>query len=150
MEVEDARSSACLAICEVGKALHRGQPAPCPAQWLRRQHDEAGQSIDRRTRCAARTRRCWILAPVTCLHFALQAAIRSEADLLALLPPEPRANSRSQRAVAMSALPRRTDVVSAVEYVRKVPKNRRLATRRDSETRINSHFQPPPSASFGL
>ena len=26
-EVEDARSSAFMAICEVGKALHRGQPA---------------------------------------------------------------------------------------------------------------------------
>jgi hypothetical protein len=26
LEVEDARSSAFLAICEVGKALHRGQP----------------------------------------------------------------------------------------------------------------------------
>ena len=27
MEVEDARSSAFMAICEVGKALHRRQPA---------------------------------------------------------------------------------------------------------------------------
>jgi hypothetical protein len=27
MEVEDARASAFLAICEVGKALHRGRPA---------------------------------------------------------------------------------------------------------------------------
>jgi hypothetical protein len=27
LEVEDARSSAFIAICEVGKALHRGQPA---------------------------------------------------------------------------------------------------------------------------
>ena len=27
MEVEDARASAFLAICEVGKALHRKQPA---------------------------------------------------------------------------------------------------------------------------
>jgi hypothetical protein len=27
LEVADARSSAFLAICEVGKALHRGQPA---------------------------------------------------------------------------------------------------------------------------
>ena len=27
MEVADARSSAFMAICEVGKALHRGQPA---------------------------------------------------------------------------------------------------------------------------
>jgi hypothetical protein len=27
MEVEDARATAFLAICEVGKALHRGQPA---------------------------------------------------------------------------------------------------------------------------
>lgn len=27
MEVEEARSSAFMAICEVGKALHRGQPA---------------------------------------------------------------------------------------------------------------------------
>jgi len=26
LEVEDARASAFLAICEVGKALHRGQP----------------------------------------------------------------------------------------------------------------------------
>ena len=26
LEVEEARSSAFLAICEVGKALHRGQP----------------------------------------------------------------------------------------------------------------------------
>lgn len=27
LETEEARSSAFLAICEVGKALHRGQPA---------------------------------------------------------------------------------------------------------------------------
>jgi hypothetical protein len=27
LEVEEARSSAFLAICEVGKALHRGQPS---------------------------------------------------------------------------------------------------------------------------
>ena len=27
LEVEEARSAAFLAICEVGKALHRGQPA---------------------------------------------------------------------------------------------------------------------------
>ncbi|WP_291686102.1 hypothetical protein [Bradyrhizobium sp.] len=27
LEVEEARSSAFMAICEVGKALHRGQPA---------------------------------------------------------------------------------------------------------------------------
>jgi hypothetical protein len=27
MEVEEARSNTFLAICEVGKALHRGQPA---------------------------------------------------------------------------------------------------------------------------
>ena len=27
IEVDEARSSAFLAICEVGKALHRGQPA---------------------------------------------------------------------------------------------------------------------------
>jgi hypothetical protein len=27
LEVEEARSSAFIAICEVGKALHRGQPA---------------------------------------------------------------------------------------------------------------------------
>ena len=27
LEVEEARSSAFLAICEVGKALHRGKPA---------------------------------------------------------------------------------------------------------------------------
>ena len=27
LEVEEARASAFLAICEVGKALHRGQPA---------------------------------------------------------------------------------------------------------------------------
>jgi hypothetical protein len=27
LEVEEARSGAFLAICEVGKALHRGQPA---------------------------------------------------------------------------------------------------------------------------
>jgi hypothetical protein len=27
LEIEDARASAFLAICEVGKALHRGQPA---------------------------------------------------------------------------------------------------------------------------
>jgi hypothetical protein len=27
LEVEEARSSAFLAVCEIGKALHRGQPA---------------------------------------------------------------------------------------------------------------------------
>jgi hypothetical protein len=27
LEIEEARSSAFLAICEIGKALHRGQPA---------------------------------------------------------------------------------------------------------------------------
>ncbi len=30
LEVDEARSSAFLAICEVGKALHRGQPASPP------------------------------------------------------------------------------------------------------------------------
>jgi hypothetical protein len=30
VEVDEARSSAFLAICEVGKALHRGQPAEPP------------------------------------------------------------------------------------------------------------------------
>ncbi len=32
LEVEEARSSAFLAICEIGKALHRGQPAD--SLWL--------------------------------------------------------------------------------------------------------------------
>ncbi len=27
LEVEEARSAAFMAICEIGKALHRGQPA---------------------------------------------------------------------------------------------------------------------------
>jgi hypothetical protein len=31
LEVEEARSAAFMAICEVGKALHRGQPAD--GQW---------------------------------------------------------------------------------------------------------------------
>jgi hypothetical protein len=39
---------------------------------------------------------------------ALEAAVRNEADLIELLPPN---------TVAMSALPRRTDVVSAAGYV---------------------------------
>jgi hypothetical protein len=43
---------------------------------------------------------------------ALEAAVRNEADLIELLPPD---------TVAMSALPRRTDVVSAAGYVGKVP-----------------------------
>jgi hypothetical protein len=30
LEVEEARSGAFMAICEVGKALHRGQPADGP------------------------------------------------------------------------------------------------------------------------
>lgn len=30
LEIEEARASAFLAICEVGKALHRGEPAPPP------------------------------------------------------------------------------------------------------------------------
>jgi hypothetical protein len=30
LEIEEARSSAFLAICEVGKALHRGEPAVPP------------------------------------------------------------------------------------------------------------------------
>jgi hypothetical protein len=30
LEAEEARASAFLAICEVGKALHRGQPADGP------------------------------------------------------------------------------------------------------------------------
>ncbi len=30
IEVDEARASAFLAICEVGKALHRGQPASPP------------------------------------------------------------------------------------------------------------------------
>jgi hypothetical protein len=30
LEVEEARASAFLAICEVGKALHRGQPVDGP------------------------------------------------------------------------------------------------------------------------
>ena len=39
---------------------------------------------------------------------ALEAAIRSEADLVELLPPD---------TVTMSALPQRTDVVSAAGHV---------------------------------
>lgn len=43
LEVEDARASAFLAICEVGKALHRGQPTDglyataidATGRWLR-------------------------------------------------------------------------------------------------------------------
>jgi len=30
LEIDEARSSAFMAICEVGKALHRGQPSPPP------------------------------------------------------------------------------------------------------------------------
>lgn len=30
LEIDEARASAFLAICEVGKALHRGQPSPPP------------------------------------------------------------------------------------------------------------------------
>lgn len=30
IEIDEARSSAFLAICEVGKALHRGTPSPAP------------------------------------------------------------------------------------------------------------------------
>lgn len=30
IEIDEARASAFLAICEVGKALHRGQPSPPP------------------------------------------------------------------------------------------------------------------------
>ena len=30
LEIDEARSTAFLAICEVGKALHRGQPASPP------------------------------------------------------------------------------------------------------------------------
>ncbi len=30
LEIDEARSAAFLAICEVGKALHRGQPASPP------------------------------------------------------------------------------------------------------------------------
>jgi hypothetical protein len=30
LEIDEARSTAFLAICEVGKALHRGQPSPPP------------------------------------------------------------------------------------------------------------------------
>jgi hypothetical protein len=39
---------------------------------------------------------------------ALEAAIRSEADLIELLSPD---------SIAMSAIPRRTDVVSPTGYV---------------------------------
>jgi hypothetical protein len=47
---------------------------------------------------------------ITQARAALEAAIRSEPDLLALLPPEPCAKSRLQRAVAMSDLPRGADI----------------------------------------
>ncbi|MDE2378521.1 hypothetical protein [Bradyrhizobium sp.] len=30
IEIDEARASAFLAICEVGKALHRGKPSPPP------------------------------------------------------------------------------------------------------------------------
>lgn len=33
IEIDEARASAFLAICEVGKALHRGKPSPPP--WTR-------------------------------------------------------------------------------------------------------------------
>jgi len=52
---------------------------------------------------------------------ALEAAIRNEADLLALLPPEPSAKSRPQRAVVMSALARGADIGGAAGHVRYGP-----------------------------
>jgi hypothetical protein len=61
--------------------------------------------------------RLWLLAvtpPMRCgrpgprISCSLEAAVRSEADLIELLPPN---------TVAMSALPRRTDVVSVAGYV---------------------------------
>ena len=50
---------------------------------------------------------------------ALEAAVRNEADLLELLPPDPEAKGKPQRlcVVAMSDLPPRTDVVSPTGYV---------------------------------
>jgi len=45
---------------------------------------------------------------LTLARAALRPAIRSESDLIELLSPD---------AVAMSALPRRTDVVSTTSYV---------------------------------
>jgi hypothetical protein len=55
---------------------------------------------------------------LTLARAALQGAIRSEGDLLALLPPEPSTNPRPQRAVAMSALPRKADMGGAAGFVR--------------------------------
>jgi len=55
---------------------------------------------------------------ITQAKAALEAAIRNEVDLLALLPPMPSANSAPQRAVAMSALPRGADIGGAAGHVR--------------------------------
>ena len=52
---------------------------------------------------------------------ALEAAIRSEGDLLVLLDPPARSTPQRARAVDMSALPKRADIVGPADWVRRVP-----------------------------
>ena len=77
-----------------GAQRHGGKPIYWPQDMLRR--------------AAMALRECGSSDIFRLARVALEAAIRSEADLIELLPPD---------TVAMSALPRRTDVVSAAGYV---------------------------------
>jgi len=81
-------------IKAVGETARQGRAIFWPQASLRRAHE---------TMLASRSSDLLTLA-----RAALRPAIRSESDLIELLSPD---------AVAMSALPRRTDVVSTTSYV---------------------------------
>src|SRR5437773_3705767 len=73
---------------------------------------------------------------------ALEAASRNEADLLALLPPEPSAKSRPQRAVVMSALARGADIGGAAGHVRYGPNCGLMRCNEEHHHSITSSARP--------
>jgi hypothetical protein len=76
----------------------------CWDDWL-----TVARAQDAIRRAATALRECRSNDTFTLARIALEAALRSESDLVDLLPPE---------AAAMSALTRRTDVVGGTGYVR--------------------------------
>jgi hypothetical protein len=104
------------------KKMPKAQPAPFARQLAEANVARKGRALYwpqdalRRAHQAMLDSRSTDL--LTLARVALQAAIRCEADLLALLPPVSLAKSRRQQAVAMSALPRGADMVGAAGHVR--------------------------------
>ena len=86
-----------------------------PRSWIKpsfaefgSKHHAASVPRDMLRRAAVALRECTSNDIFRLARVALEAAIRSEADLVELLSPD---------AIAMSALPQRTDVVSPTGYV---------------------------------